>query len=70
MLKGVSWGTQNFQWILRLVCVLGVLHSAHSVARPSAEKEEAGLQSLWCPVVILHIFMGRQTRIQGLMAQQ
>lgn len=70
MLKGVTWGTQNFRWILRLVCVLGALRSAHSVASPSAEKGEAGLQSSWRPVVISHIFMGRQTHIQGLMAQQ
>lgn len=48
MLKGVSWGTQNFRWILRLVCDLGALHSAHTVASPSAEKGEAGLQSSWC----------------------
>lgn len=48
MLKGVSWSTQNFRWILRLVCDLGALHSAHTVASPSAEKGEAGLQSSWC----------------------
>lgn len=30
MLEGVPGGEQNFRWVLRLVCVLGALHSAHS----------------------------------------
>lgn len=44
MLEGVPGGEQNFRWVLRLVCVLGALalHSAHSVASPSAEKGRQG----------------------------